>query len=260
MPDRPDYGLDAPGVVRNLLLAGGLCLALWATAAARLWPGKLTLHLGGGEIVFVLAPMGLTAGLALTAVGFWMLWSSKVGKLRDRDALLAHATWRGDEEVLDVGCGRGLLLIGAAKRLTSGHATGIDLWRAEDLAGNRPEATLENARREGVAERVAVKTDDMRELPFDDGAFDVVVSRAAIHNLSSAAERAKAIAEVARVMKPGGVALIDDVRHPEEYAAAFTRAGCRAVERLDSRIGSAFTTIVTMGSLKPGVVRAVKPR
>jgi ribonucleotide reductase alpha subunit len=80
---------------------------------------------------------------------------------------------RGDETVLDVGCGRGLLLIGAAKRLTTGKAVGVDIWNAEDLSGNRPEATLENARLERVAERVEVKDGDARRLPFADGTFDV---------------------------------------------------------------------------------------
>jgi ribosomal protein L11 methylase PrmA len=92
----------------------------------------------------------LVAGLAMTFTGTWMAWSSRVGKLREREQLLDRIAWRGDEAVLDVGCGRGLLLVGAAKRLRAGHATGIDLWQAEDLAGNRPEATLENARLEGV--------------------------------------------------------------------------------------------------------------
>jgi hypothetical protein len=61
---------------------------------------------------------------------------------------------------------------------TTGEATGVDIWQAEDLSGNRPEATLENARREGVEDRVRIHTADMRKLPFPDGTFDVVVSRA----------------------------------------------------------------------------------
>jgi cyclopropane fatty-acyl-phospholipid synthase-like methyltransferase len=46
--------------------------------------------------------------------------------------------WKGDEAVRDVGCGHGLMLVGAARRLTTGKATGIDIWQAEDLTGNRP--------------------------------------------------------------------------------------------------------------------------
>lgn len=75
-----------------------------------------------------------------------MVWDCKVGKLRSRDRLLDGLALRGDETVLDVGCGRGLLLIGAAKRLTTGTAVGVDIWQTEDLSGNRPEATLESHR------------------------------------------------------------------------------------------------------------------
>ena len=61
-----------------------------------------------------------------------------------------------------------------------GRATGVDIWQAEDLSGNSQQATLENARREGVADRVEVRTGDARELPFADKLFDVVVSSMAL--------------------------------------------------------------------------------
>jgi 2-polyprenyl-3-methyl-5-hydroxy-6-metoxy-1,4-benzoquinol methylase len=61
--------------------------------------------------------------------------------------------WTGDETVLDIGCGRGLMLVGAARRLTTGQAVGIDLWRTEDQADNSPEAAQAHARREGFPTR-----------------------------------------------------------------------------------------------------------
>jgi arsenite methyltransferase len=67
---------------------------------------------------------------------------------------------------LDVGCGRGLMLVGAGKWLTSGKAIGIDLWQQQDQANNSSSATLSNAAIEGVADRIEVKTADMCELPF----------------------------------------------------------------------------------------------
>src|SRR5262249_35100229 len=132
---------------------------------------------------------------------------------RERERLLDNIRWTGAERVLDVGCGRGLMLIGAAKRLTTGNAVGVDIWQAQDLSCNKPEATLENARVEGVSDRVEVRTADMRQLPFPEDSFDVVVSCAAIHNLYEASDRAEAIGEIARVLKPGGRAVIDDIRH-----------------------------------------------
>src|SRR5713226_2628782 len=205
---RADYGLDAPGVVRNLFLAAAIGLCLWASVSLKLWSGVVRLNLGAVTLIFPLGMIGLLCAISFSATGLWMIWSSKVGKVREREKLLDRIAWSGNERVLDVGCGRGLMMIGAAKRLTTGKATGVDIWQAEDLSGNRPEATLENARREGVADRVEIKTADMRELPFPDGSFDLAVSCAAIHNLYSAADRAKAIAEIARVLKPGGIALI----------------------------------------------------
>src|SRR5262249_56592558 len=102
----------------------------------------------------------------------------------ERERLMALIPWRGDEAVLDVGCGRGLLLIGAAQRLTTGTAVGVDLWSKDDLLDNRPEATRENAALEGVADPVEVKDRDARDLPFADNTFDVIVSPAAPHNIS----------------------------------------------------------------------------
>ncbi len=46
--------------------------------------------------------------------------------------------------VLDVGCGRGLMLISAAKRLITGTAVGVDIWDSRDQAGNRSENTFKN--------------------------------------------------------------------------------------------------------------------
>lgn len=255
---RADYGLDAPKVVRNLFVGGVLGLLIWGSAAARLWSGFVAIPLGGARINIALAFMGLWCAIGFLVTGCWMVWSSKVGKVAGREKLLERISWRGDEQVLDLGCGRGLMLIGAARRLTTGKATGIDIWQSEDLSGNRPEATLENARLEGVANRVEVKSADMRKLPFPDGSFDVVVSRAAIHNLYAADERAAAIREVARVLKPGGKALIDDIRHHGEYAATFAQHGCANVQRLDSPVLAALCTFFTMGSLRPGVLLVTK--
>lgn len=73
--------------------------------------------------------------------------------------------WRGDELVLDVGCGRGLLLIGAAHRLNSGRAVGVDLWVPGAVSGNGPQAVAENATSEGVAGRVELTQGDARGCP-----------------------------------------------------------------------------------------------
>src|SRR5204862_6642881 len=87
---------------------------------------------------------------------------------------------------------------------TTGRAIGIDIWQPEDLSGNKPAATLNNAVSEGVADRGEVQTADARKLPFDDASFDVVLSSAALHNIYNADERQTAVREIARVLKVGG--------------------------------------------------------
>jgi hypothetical protein len=72
----------------------------------------------------------------------------------------------------------------------------------------------------------------------------------AIHNRYQAKERRQAVAEIARVMKPGACALIDDIRHGGEYADEFASHGCTA-ERVGSTIGSLTASVMTMGSLRP---------
>src|SRR5262245_28869080 len=120
-PKKADYGLDAPGVVRNLALIGLAGLVLFITAAAGLWSGDVFgIPLAGIGLGFAVS-FGITGGL--------MVYGSKVGKVRGREKLLDLLPWRGDEQVLDVGCGRGLLLIGVAKRMTTGKVTGADIWQ-----------------------------------------------------------------------------------------------------------------------------------
>jgi ubiquinone/menaquinone biosynthesis C-methylase UbiE len=133
--------------------------------------------------------------------------------------------------VLDIGCGHGLMLIGAAKRLRDGKATGIDLWQKQDQAGNSREATLLNVRLENVADRVELVDGDARKLPFMDNAFDVVVSSWALHNIYNRTEREGAVREAARVLKPGGRILLIDIRHTGQYAKVLRQSNLSEVRR-----------------------------
>src|SRR5262249_36399645 len=159
---------------------------------------------------------------------------SKVGKLRARERFLDLLIWHGQERVLDVGCGRGLLLIAAARRLTTGQAVGVDLWQRQDLSGNRPEATLANAEAEGVAQRAEVKDAAARQLPFADTSFDVVVSALALHNIPKAEERQQAIREIVRVLKPAGQVALSDIHYTADYARALQECGMTDVKRIAS--------------------------
>jgi arsenite methyltransferase len=218
MERRIDYGLDGPGVVRAFWLTGALILVIAIGGA---------LALQGGPFAVV---CGLLIGGAVLAAycfvnALLMIWSSRRGKFSVRDRLVEALHLTGAERVLDVGCGRGLVLIEVAKRLTTGQAIGVDLWLSKDLTGNRPQSTLENASIAGVADRVTVETGDMCALPFPASTFDAVASMTAIHNVPGEARRNLALSEIARVLKPGGRLAIFDVFHSLDYARVLRAAG-----------------------------------
>jgi len=241
---RPKYGLDAPRAVRNLFIVAALGIISLITRLLGVWSRD--------DLIAVIARPLIGAGLSCGAMGLWMIYDSKIGKVREREYYLDKIVWRGDERVLDVGCGLGLFLIGAAKRLKTGRAVGIDLWQAEDLSGNTPVGTLNNATIEGVADKVEVHTGDARKLPFDDASFNVVLSSMALHNIYNAGERQTAVREIARVLKSGGRVLIVDVRHTNQYAVTLRDAGLDA--RCVQGIGSYLLTVISFGSIRWGYV------
>ena len=212
MTGRASYGLDAPTLVRNNAIIGAAMIL--AGAASFLVLRHSHPDLGTS----LLANAGITGAILLTVAAF-MCWSSYVGKFGVRDKLLRGIAWRGDEQVLDIGCGRGLALIGAAKRLSSGRAVGIDLWSQVDLSANSPDATLANARAEGVQDRITLQTGDARDMPFADDSFDVVLSMTALHNIKDKAGRARALSEAVRVLRPTGTLAIFDIFRAREYRA-----------------------------------------
>lgn len=187
---RPRYGVDAPPVPAVLAAAGMAC----CLAAARRRPGRIAMT---------------AAGTVLLANAGVYLHTTLRGKLRIWERELDRAALQGNEQLLDLGCGRGAVLIAAARRLPVGRAVGADLW-TRDQSGNSPEAALANAAAAGVADRVEVHTADITALPFPDGSFDVVTSALAIHNIPSPGGRYRAVDEAMRVLRPGGQLLIAD--------------------------------------------------
>src|SRR5262244_546172 len=142
---KASYGIDAPyllpipvAIIAWNIVHGIMSRTLWPFLAAAI----------------VAASMG--CGLYTSRRGKFIVWGELLGELK----------LRGDERILDIGCGRGAVLLMAAKHLTTGRATGIDLWKRGDQSGNSAEATLKNAAAEGVADRVELHTADMRILPF----------------------------------------------------------------------------------------------
>jgi arsenite methyltransferase len=217
-----DYGLDAPGLVSSMFSRGGWTLGI----------GLLLFFINHSEYpapaTHLLLALGLI-GVAFIAVGAVMVWSSRVAKLELRDRLLDGLNLKGDERVLDVGCGRGLLAIGAAKRLKSGRVTAIDVWSGVDLSGNSSDAVRENAKLEGVAEKVRVEKGDARKLVYPDAQYDAVISNLAIHNIEDPGEREHAVREMFRVLKSGGHIAMYDIFYAGSYAEVLQAAGAKDV-------------------------------
>jgi arsenite methyltransferase len=224
--DKPNYGVDAPYVLRNFFLFGIPCLLLGIVG-----PSYLRL----GRINFLPRPMFLWTGVLLVLEGFLHLLYVKFGKFRHRDLMLSFHCWRGDEQVLDVGCGRGLLLAGAAKQLArmggAGYATGIDIWSKEDMAGNSEAATRHNLELEGVSDRCTLLGVPAQEMPFPDSAFDLVVSNLCLHNIYDRETRRRALQQIVRVLKPGGMAILSDYKLTGEYANQLRLTGFSVEKR-----------------------------
>ncbi len=216
---KADYGIDAPRVLR-WLATRGLLLALF---------GVIVFNVNQQSNPRAAQSIGAAAffpGLGFLVAAAVMFWSSKIGKQKLRDEILDAISWSGSEKVLDAGCGRGLMLIGAAKRLNkSGRATGIDSWNSNDLSGNSLAAATANAKAEGVSDRIKIDTGDLRKLPFADASFDVVLSSLAIHNLRGAEGRKLAVKELWRVLKPGGTLAIADIARTASYAEMLEERG-----------------------------------
>lgn len=218
---RENYGIDAPTVVRNLVVIGVTLLIVGGTTTI-----LVSLHrVSATPLTRILSINGLTTSISCLVAAAWMIASSKWLKFRVARALLDDRTWRGDETVLDIGCGRGLVAVNAAKRVPRGKVTGVDIWQERDLGGNSPQAIRDNALAAGVAERLNVDTGDARALPYADASFDVVASMTAIHNIPDKSGRAAAIGEAWRVTKPGGEIMMFDIRHARQYAAQLRALG-----------------------------------
>ena len=215
---KADYGIDAPHAIRNLVLCGLAVIILCS----------IFRQVRIGSVTFLLFPGLVWSGGWIIAGGVMMYLYSKVGKFRHRDRMLNQVKWTGTEQALDVGTGRGLLLIGAAKRITTGKAVGIDIWNQEDLSGNNLQNLERNIEIEGVRDRTEIRNEDAQKMSAPDGSFDVIVSLACLHNIYNAPGRARACNEIARVLKPGGTAIISDFRHMGEYLETFRKAGLDA--------------------------------
>lgn len=123
------------------------------------------------------------------------------GFRRLRDEIIDLAELRDTSDLLDVGAGTGLLTLAAAPLV--GHVWALDISPAmcDHLRAQLVRKGIDN---------VDVLVHDATSLPFCDASFDVVVSNYCMHHLKDADKRL-AVAEIRRVLRSGGRAVIGDM-------------------------------------------------
>ena len=122
--------------------------------------------------------------------------------------------------VLEVGPGPGFIAIEIARLLPEVRVIGVDL--SETMVA----VTTANAAEAGAGDRVAFRVGDAARLPFDRGEFDLVVSSGSLHHRRAPED---VFVQIHRVLRPGGRALICDLRRdaPRDEVRAFA-AGIRS--------------------------------
>src|SRR3569833_61774 len=201
--------------------------------------------------------------------GKFQVWDDILSKVPDH--VFVHPS-------LDVGCGRGMVLLKVAQRKSAlnGNTTaaadvktdtappaakahrrcdpafGIDIFSSQDQPGNAPLATYANAAALGVTAEVVLHRASFTEtFPFADDVFGLVTASLSLHNVGEA-ERAAAVREMARVCRPEGRVVIVDLFGTATYADVLKQEGFEVQVR-----GAGM--ILMYGIFPCRVVVAVKP-
>jgi arsenite methyltransferase len=198
MNTRAHYGFDLPSAALALAAAAIALIALTLAVAI------------GVDGWWWLFPLAYALLLALCCAS--LVYTARHGRFAVWSRLLEGMRLTGRERIVDLGCGRGAVLIMAARKVPQGRAIGVDRENRLHWAGG-------NAAAEQV--KVDLLPADLENLPIDSGTVDLVVSSLALHHLGEQAAR-KAIAEAVRILRPGGRVLIADLRHVPAYAAQLT--------------------------------------
>ena len=106
---------------------------------------------------------------------------------------------------LDVGCGTGDMMIEILRQCSDAQVIGLD--QAEGML----EIAAGRMRKAGIVDKVHFRLADGMELPFEDASFEGVVCAFCLRNM---AHRIRAIAEMRRVLKPGGRVVVLELTVP----------------------------------------------
>lgn len=200
----------------------------------------------------------------MVVLGMLVLWSSAaflvtrfVFNVNERASLPTEnflATGKG--RVLDIGAGTGRSAIMVLQSRPDTTLTASDLFgdsfEHHFGAGESPQQRLlANLKAAGVEQRVKIETADMRKLPFEGAAFDAIVSAYAIDHLNREGI-GQALAEAARVIKPGGDFLLMLIANDRWARFAFgpmlSHGGTRGASWWTARLKEAGFQVVEEGT------------
>ena len=123
--------------------------------------------------------------------------------------LVDHLDWDGKGELLDIGCGAAALTVRCTKAFLEAEITAMDYWGAE--WNYAKEQCENNARLEGVANRITFQKGDAAKMEFETETFDAAVSNFVFHEVRTAKDKRDVVKEALRVVKKGGVFSFQDM-------------------------------------------------
>jgi len=175
-------------------------------------------------------------------------------RMKALPTFLAVGGIKPNDLVLDVGTGRGFPAIEIAKAVPQCRVIGIDVWDQPAkgqihkgfIINNTKENAEKNAIIEVVQNRVGFRQADAREMPFETGTFDVVVSFTAIHQMVYfGKEGDRVLNEIHRVLKKGGRFVDIDAMIGQRILDKVKELGFENIETENLRIFPSFLKILT---------------
>lgn len=169
------------------------------------------------SLIFLI--VGIIVGVVLLLIASYLTFIHFYGLTQARDALINEISQsiKGNEQILDIATGSGIILIALAKLLTNGGmATGVDVFekvqpgtRLRDKHQRAIGIVQHNAEIEGVADRIKVLGGDPRNPPFPTQTFDITTCFFNIHLLSRGTLD-RELTQITRVTKNGGLVVLYD--------------------------------------------------